>query len=489
MRIAILSDAHLTDANGTVKHLVLNWLGRELAQKQPDLVAAIGDLTALGTPSQNDAMLTFLRSQAIPFCSTPGNAELRTSPDAAELWRIPPPPATPILLIDSATGAPQQADLAALELLPDNSRYLLATHVPVQDWPSAHRACVERALARKAITTVVAGHQHDDGPDRIRGLDPDKSAGGPPMFAVFDNADGGWKRTTVVMTEADIRPWPLTEREEVFSQLGVSAMHETLETLDAAARLRIPQVELRYSALTQVADAELVTAISRWRGAGGRMLSMHLPNLKPEADGTMAAAVRKTLELGCNRVTLHVPAVAAAEFPRQRERLLDNFLRDMHPLMEAGMDIGIENLHTSPGRTSDELRNYGCTIAECRSWIEDLRQASGNRRHLGFHLDIGHARNNTPFSTRFPVGAWYETLGAEVNGMHIHQVKQEPDGTFLNHRPLTGFFDPLISLSSLVMARQRGILPRAPMLLEVREGLGPEAWLALRAGASLAKEA
>ncbi len=57
------------------------------------------------------------------------------------------------------------------------------------------------------------------------------------------------------------------------------------------------------------------------------------------------------------------------------------------------------------------------------------------------------------------------------------------NGTFRNHRPLLGFFDPLVSLSSLVMARQRGILPRAPMFLEIRDGLSPVSWSALHASA------
>lgn len=135
-------------------------------------------------------------------------------------------------------------------------------------------------------------------------------------------------------------------------------------------------------------------------------------------------------------------------------------------------------MHVTDADRSDwHNRRFGYTSEECERQITLLRDIPGLR--VGFHLDIGHARNNSPFSTRYPIGAWYELLGADVNGMHIHQVEQNPDGSLRNHRAVTGFFEPLISLSSLVMARQCGILHRAPMFLEVRDGLGPESWLAL----------
>jgi hypothetical protein len=69
--------------------------------------------------------------------------------------------------------------------------------------------------------------------------------------------------------------------------------------------------------------------------------------------------------------------------------------------------------------------------------------------------------------------------------MHIHQVVQDEQGKMHNHKPLLGFFDKLIALSSLILARRDGLLRPVPMFLEVRDGLGPESLLALRAATTM----
>ena len=157
--------------------------------------------------------------------------------------------------------------------------------------------------------------------------------------------------------------------------------------------------------------------------------------------------------------------------------VLDSYAQALAPLADTGVTIGIENMHMTPGETPDD-RNYGYTPDECRAFIDALRALPG--LDIGFHLDIGHARNNAPYSSLFPVGTWYEQLGAECNGMHIHQVVQDGQGKMHNHKPLLGFFDKLIALSSLILARRDGLLRSVPMFLEIRDGRGPESLLALR---------
>ncbi len=164
--------------------------------------------------------------------------------------------------------------------------------------------------------------------------------------------------------------------------------------------------------------------------------------------------------------------------------VLDAYASALAPLAGSGVAIGIENMHMTPGETPDN-RNFGYTPEECQTLLADLRRIPG--LNIGFHLDIGHARNNAPYSTLFPVGTWYEQLGAECNGMHIHQVVMDAQGKMQNHRPLLGFFDRLIALSSLIMARRDEILRSVPMFIEVRDGLGPDSWSALTALAAGAK--
>ena len=53
-------------------------------------------------------------------------------------------------------------------------------------------------------------------------------------------------------------------------------------------------------------------------------------------------------------------------------------------------------------------------------------------------------------------------------------------GTMLNHRAFTEPFGKLISLASIFTAWQTGILPHAPLILEIRGGKGPESLITLR---------
>ena len=77
MKIAVFADLHLTDNFGTVKNEVLGWALTEVRRRQADMLCLIGDLTAQGTVRQADRILDRIGKSGIPWCSTPGNAELR----------------------------------------------------------------------------------------------------------------------------------------------------------------------------------------------------------------------------------------------------------------------------------------------------------------------------------------------------------------------------------------------------------------------------
>ena len=475
MKIAVIADLHLTYCRKAVKCQVLEWLKGDLRQQNPDLLMAIGDLTALGTEDQNSRMLEYIQGLGLPWCSTPGNAEFRTKAENAAPWYVAPPAGAPVLLVDSANYDPPEAALRALAALPDNAGYLLGTHVPPEGWPDAAKQALADAQARGAIAALIAGHKHNDGENVMRGLDPDKAAGGPPMYEIWSNDAGCWHRSIREMTSADIRSWPLAERERQFGQFGVCTMWETLETIECARKLRIPHLELREGALKELSEAKLLEALQAWRSECGKCLSLHLPNLTADDDGgALLASAERSLRLGCQRVTLHVPAVTATAFPAQKERLLENFMTRMAPLLDAPVDIGIENLHTYADKREDDKRNYGCTIAECRDWIEAVRAVSGDAR-IGFHLDIGHARNNPPFNSRENLSDYYAEMGPIANGCHFHQVVSRPAaGDSGNHNPFTGLYTKMISLAGYFLAWRAGQFAlNPPVFLEIRgSGLG-----------------
>ena len=472
MKTAVLADLHLTDDFGTVKTQVLNWALAAAERSGAELLCCIGDLTAQGSDRQTAEVLRRLTRCAIPCCSTPGNAELRLFPGGRNAVRfdLPPPAGIPIVMIDTAAGEPPQRELAKLEALPDRGGFLLATHNPTANWSENARRIFRDALRRGAVTAVIAGHSHHDAEGILRGLDPDKASGGPPMVAILEQLpDRGWKRSDLVMPGVDPSQWEERERSEFRRNLGVSTMGKSAEALDFAARNRIENVELRPPV---EACPETEAAIREWRGRGGRILSLHLPDLDPRNDGSeLRAHVALAHRLGCDRVTLHVPRITAARFAEAEAMLLERFGRELRILLENKVTVGIENLHTRRGETAFETRNFGCTIEECRGWILKLRERFGTDR-IGFHLDVGHARNNAPISQRENLSDWYAGLGELLNGWHLHQVKPEA-GAFLNHHPLTGFYDKLISLGGMFLALNSGQLPRqAPMFLESREWEG-----------------
>ena len=496
----MFADLHYTAESGRLKGEVLRWAVREAARRGATAIVCAGDMVGCGRKAEAEAVAAILAESALPVSLTPGNAELRTPEESAETLAILSGAPTPkgVALVDSSKGWPSTANGQQQE------GSLVVTHEPPPSLPSS--ACLAGAL-------VVAGHTHRDaeapGLSIVRGLDPDKAQGGPPAFAVFGRSSNGvWRREeNVSFPGVAPEEWSPSFRRCFLNDLGISSMDDPFGGLGFAIRERVPCLELRAFTWRAGTFDALLEKVREWRASGGRVLSLHLAELgfvSGVAQGIDAVreACLDALALGCDRVTLHVPKIPAMDYEASIEVMRCAYTEALAPLAGTGIAIGVENMHmtaedreliaaasspmsrfigTCGGASRRSPRRFGYTPDECARQVSLLRDIPGLR--VGFHLDIGHARNNAPFPTRYPVGSWYELLGSEVNGMHLHQIDQAPDGTFRNHRPLRGFFDPLVSLSSLVMARQRGILPRAPMFLEIRDGLGPASWRALHASA------
>ena len=488
-RIAVFADLHYTRGSAKLKGALLREALRMASALRVEAIVCAGDMLGTGTVAEASDLRALFDSQPLPAWFTPGNAELRTPAESAAanaLLANPSPPPDGVLLIDSSSG---WADLSTLQ--PFNSstcaaggsrKLLVVTHVP----PGGG-----------AIGLTVAGHEHVDavrenGACRVlRGLDPDKAIGGPPSFATFVRDDAGVWHHEADHEIAGIRPaeWSPAFRDAFLRDLGISTMYDPFGGLVFATDEHVPCVELRHASWRADDARALADAVARWRAAGGRVLSLHLPSLcfahgVAEGVDTVRDACETARALGCDRVTLHVPKMKADAFAVYRDAVTDAYARALAPLAGTDTAIGIENMHMTPGETP-ATRCFGYTPEECRTLLADLRRIPGLA--IGFHLDIGHARNNAPYSTLFPVGSWYEQLGAECNGMHIHQVVMDDHGKMQNHKPLLGFFDKLIALSSLIMARRDALLRPVPMFIEVRDGLGPASWSALTASASSAE--
>ncbi len=497
LKIAVFADLHLPDEETTVKETVLDWALAEAKKLRVSGILCLGDMTAFGTLPAARRLGEKLRESGLPFWFTPGNAELRQGNDLAELARLigAATPPDELLLLDTPKGKLDPASRTKLEtLLSEHSarNLLAAAHHPLKPLPEADRALIEQAIECGIIGQFIAGHAHFDHSvknyDIVRGLDPDKAIGGPPGFAVFQCAKPGaaWRRKNIDFTAADAASWPAGERAELLGCLGISGMEAPFETLQFAIDERIAVFELRYRNFSGEEEKTLRELLTQWRGAGGRILSLHLPELRWR-DGGIAGreeldrAVETAIRLGCERVTFHVPAVSLREFcvPACYRRMREETVAALGPLAAAGVAIGIENMHIKPGEKNNADRGFGYTIGECREWVLVLKKELGEHA-VEFHFDLGHARNNPPFSSMQPVSTWYALLGEWINGCHLHQVTTLANGEMDNHNPITAPFEPLISLASLFLAWRTGRIGHVPLILEIRHGGGPDSWRTLR---------
>ena len=122
-------------------------------------------------------------------------------------------------------------------------------------------------------------------------------------------------------------------------------------------------------------------------------------------------------------------------------------------------------MHMTASESADKNRRFGYTPMECLRFMEEMRTVS--RHRVGINFDIGHARNNAPYSQTYPVGTWLSTVGEHIVGYHLHQVTHE-DGVFENHMPITHPYGALISYASFFKYWEMGRIAKAPLIFEMR---------------------
>ncbi|NOY80022.1 MAG: TIM barrel protein [Kiritimatiellaeota bacterium] len=493
MKIAVIADTHIPNCADSAEEAALAWAVETCRRSEPDVVVFAGDLTACGLPGELDRLAGILRPLGLPSVSTPGNSDLRSSQTAARARRrLSAPtmqqfPGVTVLALDTSDGAVRPAErrrfASGLAGVRTGSSKVVVTHWPPDELPAADRQWCASVFADNRVELVLAGHKHRDADTelagvpirQVRGLDPEKAIGAPPALTFFVRERGAWKRQETAWPAGDPRTWEPNEREGFLAQLGISTMSRTLADTAQAATVGARVLELRASAAMGVDGTELAAAVRRWRGAGGRELSVHLPDLRWDAkrgrtDGLpiLRDAVSLSLRLGVERVTVHVPRAAAKDMTPGnggRQAMLAAFSAALGPLAEAGVILGVENLHRTPGEPDDDRGRFGCTPPECLAWLQDLTDVlPSSVPRPGLLLDLGHARNNPPLSRMWTVGRWLAEAGPCAVGYHVHQVTAKG-----NHQPLREPFGPAISLSALFWAWRACRTARAPMFLEIRD--------------------
>lgn len=516
-RIAVLADAHLSPIDGTAQDAVLDWALCRLRADPPDVVVVAGDMTAAGSYTSARRLREKLDRARLTVRMTPGNSDRRTPEDWARVRHLLSLPSAfvndecAVIPFDTSGGRIPKRERRRVEDLlaqadpgqarecaagadqstadPRRRRVVLVTHIHPEGLRRGSRGWLDTVLNDGRTDLLVVGHRHMDSVDAsgrtavhiVRGLDPDKAIGAPPALALFQWDGSKWLRQDIPFPDGDPIDWPKEERDELAGFLGISCMTDTLGGLAFAATERVAFVELRAPQALELPDNALTSAVASWRRAGGRELSLHMPDVGWDSGGLRPGDVhawnrslRLADSLAAGRLTVHVPRIPVGCMQpgtRSWDALVQAHVGLLAPAVERGLCIGIENLHMQPGlETDDGRRGFGYLPEECLSWLDSLRHHTGHDG-IGLLLDIGHARNNSPFSRRVTLGQWYTLVGGQAVAYHVHQVVQSPRG-MRNHTPFCGLFGPLVSLSSFFWSWRHGHLRHAPVILEVRD---PEA--------------
>jgi len=470
MTIAFLSDLHLPYHGDAVQYKVLRWALTQAAEA--DLLVVAGDFTAAGDRQAVDTFAREMEKCPIPAVILCGNAEYRsTAENAAAALRLQSPVCTTLggrtvlSLCDGDARIPEGV-YDALESA--DERTVVVGHHPLTSLREPHRSRMREWQQAHPEVPLFTAHTHclrqtDAHTWELPAADPDKNIGTEAAVLFYDTETKEVRqqfyRTPV---PADFADW-----------LGLSCRDPETDVPYAAAH-NIRCVELRPDAV-RMDRARIRALLDGWRKAGGVTLSLHAPDVHPDPqkNGAWAEFAAFAAETKADRITLHVPQTSVASVkadPDLLSRMADfvgGALRDL----PRSLVIGVENMHMTAKDTPDDNRRFGYVPEECRLWRDALTKSTG--RICGLHLDVGHARNNRPYSERYCLGAWYAEIGGEIVGYHLHQIDRRGD-KWENHTPIDGWFGPLISFSGFFDAWQSGMLAKAPLILEIRTPRGYE---------------
>lgn len=491
LRIAVIADTHLSAVNGTAQEAAFEFALKQLQSDKPDVLLVLGDVTASGSIEAARGARTRLDQSGLCYRMIPGNSDERTPAHCAaiaERLTVDAPFYTDdcaVCLLDTPNGALSPRAKNQLKTVMETAGgrpVILGSHYPLA--VCKKDPYVNSLIEAEKVSLFIGAHVHGDQECRagqvavhtVRGLDPDKANGGPPAVALFECIDRQWKTDAIPFEEGAVTNWSPAMRQGFVDCLGFSCMSQSLEALDYAARHDVRCVELRAGHALSVPRDELFEAVRRWRDSGGTYLSIHMPDLGYDSGRSAITgipafrkAVSLALALGVEHMVLHVPRVSVGQMQPAGDlwhTFANTFLDLIKEPIAAGTVIGVENLHMNPGEADDGSRGFGYRPEECLEWGRHLRETSGYDP-IGIHLDIGHARNNHPFSKACSVGQWYARVGKETVGYHLHQVVLI-DGVMKNHHPIRDAYGPLISLSSFFWGWKTGGLCHAPMFLEIR---------------------
>ena len=461
-----MCDLHLPFDKNALQYDVLHWAIADILQTRPDGIAFVGDATCDGNEAVYDFFISAIREMGLPFFYIPGNSDLRCKESRASIRSKASPCQNDvdglcIFAINDCDTTVSDAQLEALMCADEHS--IVFMHHPLDAHCGETLAKLTSWRKTHQKTMLFYGHLHRFETDgtyvSLPALDPDKSIGESPCLTYYDTETGELHKTH----------YPSPVPTDIDAYFGISC-YRVLAQIEFAIQNRLQYLELRPNCVNCDID-ELTNAIDRWREAGGKHLSVHLPDIS-WTNGTISceshfALVEIVKTLKADRVTQHVPKVSVKEV-RQSPELLEKICECLAKCLEPvshDIVIGVENMHMTAEDTPDAKRRFGYIPEEC---LEFMHLLSTKTRHtVGINFDIGHARNNAPFSQKYQISTWLSMLGQYIVGYHIHQVTYA-DGVFENHMPITEVYGHLISYASFFRCWSTKRINKAPIIFEMR---------------------
>ena len=472
LKLCLMCDLHLPSETDALQYDVLAWAVADIRRKKPDCVIYAGDITCDGTAEVLHSFLQTMNSLDMPFLFIPGNSDLRCEETKDELSKISSPiendiNGVKIFAVNDCDATVTDEQLLALEGADDES--IVFMHHPVNAlrmesrkkflaWRDAHKE-----------TRVFYAHRHlteTDGESVcLQAMDPDKAIGECPCISYYDTDSKELRK------EYYFSPVPY----DFYDYFGISC-YRTTEHISFAVQKGLKMLELRPNCIGSD-PSELADAIAKWRAGGGEDLCIHLPEVNFNDGDIYSNNIDKYIELAnllhADRFTQHVPKVSVATvkadatvLPRICAYLAEKFNAVDHEIV-----IGVENMHMTPNDKPDDTRRFGYLPEECIEFMQALDERCNHR--VGINLDIGHARNNAPYSQTYQTGTWLALLGKYAVGYHVHQVTSQK-GVFENHMPITDIYGKLISYASFFRYWATGVINKAPLIFEMRPEDGYE---------------
>lgn len=504
MKIAVFADTHLNSAPGTPQVEVLKWALDTFEQSDAACAVFAGDITACGDIESCILVDKLLKNCKKEVFVVPGNSELRTPETECVAERLFAPVPGGVLVgdvrvlgINTSTDKILPAERKRLEKV-GAENLVLYSHQDYWYLDADSKEFIsawlrERQKKGQKILYWFSGHSHGRRERDIEGvkcltvraLDPDKCIGGPPEMVMFDTDT--LEIESVEYTKDLFFNWSEAERKEFADSLGIT-LYKLKEDLRFAIDNGVKHLELRS---VYDPDEETLNLIDTWRKTCGKTLSMHLSEMRWDAENEQVVAlahydeiIETAVKLKTEFATVHPPYESCETMSTRGiafDALADVMAEKLRPLYENGVTIVVENNHTKTGDSRKcEERKFGCGPMELYAWRNALNARLG-KDACRLRFDIGHARNNIPVSQFCPLGSWYALGGQDFYTYHMHQTKMYPGSVMKNHFEIDGLDTGLVCFHGFMLAWRTGVLRHGPIILEIREDhKAPETYLYLR---------